>query len=340
MKPTMILGIETSCDETAVALVDNTKHIRAHALASQQQTHAPYGGVVPEVAARAHLEVLKDLTHQALHHAKADWPDITAIAATCGPGLIGGVMVGAMFGKAMAAAQHKPFIAINHLAAHALSPRLVADIAFPYLLLLVSGGHTQLVVVRGANHFSCLGTTRDDAAGECFDKSAKLLGLPYPGGPQLEKLADAGDATRFALPRPMVGQAGADFSFAGLKTAVRLVIEGKNFGAEDAPHLAASVQETIAHVLAERTENALSMAGKVEALVVAGGVAANGAVRQRLQAVAEKNRLPFVAPPLWLCTDNGAMIAHAGLERLAENPTINDQSIACRPRWPLEEMGG
>ena len=334
---TLVLGIETSCDETAAALVDSSKTLRAQKLASQIRAHAPYGGIVPEVAARAHLAVLEDLVRDALAEAKAEWTDIDAIAATTGPGLIGGVIVGATFAKAAAMARGLPFVAVNHLEGHALSPRLIADVPFPYLLLLVSGGHCQLLIVEGVGQYTRLGTTLDDAVGEAFDKVAKLLGLPYPGGPAIEKLAREGDAKAFDLPRPLKGRKGCDFSFAGLKTAVRNVLD-KTPDANTAD-LAAAFQMAVADTLADRTANAidafLNKHPDGKHLVVAGGVAANNALKERLARVANKAGLDLVAPPVSLCTDNAAMIAWAGLERfvLGANDPLD---FPCRPRWPLD----
>jgi N6-L-threonylcarbamoyladenine synthase len=336
----LVLGLETSCDETAVGIVDDERRVRANLVASQLAEHSPYGGVVPEIAARAHLDRLDDLVRRALAEAGVGLQDMSAIAATCGPGLIGGVMVGAMTGKALAAAAKLPFIAVNHLEAHALTPRLSHDVAFPYLLLLVSGGHCQLLLARGVGDYRCLGGTIDDAVGECFDKGAKLLGLGYPGGPLVEKAAAEGKAEACVLPRPMLGRPGCDFSFSGLKTAVRQVAaEGQCRNAD----IAAGLQAAIADILADRTANALKFLQDenivATTLVVAGGVAANQAIRARLTQLAAGFGLPFVAPPIALCTDNGAMIAWAGLERLRLGLT-DSLDVAARPRWPLESLAG
>ncbi len=332
----IILGIETSCDETAIGIVQD-RQILANVLASQLPLHAPYGGVVPEIAARAHLQQLDQLVKMALTEAKLDWTDIDGYAATCGPGLIGGVMVGAMFGKALAAARGKPFSAVNHLAAHALTVRLTDDVAFPYLLLLISGGHTQLLLAESVTRFTLLGDTLDDAAGECFDKSAKLLGLPYPGGPALELLARQGDARRYALPLPLLGAQSCDFSFSGLKTAVRQQAAILPPGDQQAhADLAAALQQTLATVLAEKCRRALVrvMPRQPTALVAAGGVAANQSIREALRQVAAAQGLELVAPPPALCTDNGVMIAWAGLERLRLG--LSDPlDTPARPRWPL-----
>jgi N6-L-threonylcarbamoyladenine synthase len=337
-KPRMyVLGLETSCDETAVGIVDEQRHILANRVATQLTEHKPYGGVVPEIAARAHLDRLDDLIHGALDDAKISLVDLAGIAATCGPGLIGGVMVGAMMGKSMAAVAKKPFIAVNHLEAHALTARLTNDVAFPYLLLLISGGHCQLLLVKGVGDYRRLGTTIDDAVGECFDKGAKLLGLGYPGGPALEEAAKKGDGRAFDLPRPLRGRAGCDFSFSGLKTGLRQVTETKN--PIPVADLAASLQTAIADILFDRTQNALAMLAEenesITALVVAGGVAANQTIRRSLAALAATHCIPCVVPPPALCTDNGVMVAWAGLERLGLGLT-DSFDFASRPRWPLD----
>jgi N6-L-threonylcarbamoyladenine synthase len=338
----ILLGLETSCDETAAGIVDDSRRILANRVTSQLAEHKPYGGVVPEIAARAHLDRLDDLIRLALEDAKIALADLTGIAATCGPGLIGGVMVGAMTGKAIAAVRKLPFIAVNHLEAHALTARLTHDVSFPYLLLLVSGGHCQLLLVKGVGDYRLLGTTIDDAAGECFDKGAKVLGLGYPGGPAVERAAAEGDPQVFDLPRPMLGRKGCDFSFSGLKTALRQKTEGRDRGSENTiSDLAASLQTAIADILVDRTKNALDMLAdeniKITALVAAGGVAANGVIRVRLtKLTGEDYGLPFVAPPADLCTDNGVMIAWAGLERLRLGLT-NGLDSAARPRWALDD---
>ena len=329
----LVLGLESSCDETAAALVTGEGRVLAHALAGQEAAHAPYGGVVPEIAARAHADALTPLIERALAEAGVALAQVDAVAATAGPGLIGGVMVGLVTGKALAHAANKPLIAVNHLEGHALSPRLVErDLEFPYLLLLVSGGHCQLLVVEGVGRYRRLATTIDDAVGEAFDKAAKLLGLGYPGGPAIERLAGEGDAQAVPLPRPLVGSGEPHFSFAGLKSAVARAVHSGEYSAAD---IAASFQQAAVDCLADRTERALDEAGPVTALVVAGGVAANRAVRARLTALAAGRDLRFVAPPGWLCTDNAAMIAWAGCERLALGMT-DDLSVAARPRWPLD----
>ncbi len=338
----IVLGIETSCDETAAALVGSDRRVRAERVLSQTREHAPFGGIVPEIAARSHLAHLEDMVRGALADAACDWKDIDAIAATTGPGLIGGVIVGATFAKAVALARGLPFVAINHLEGHALSARLSDDVPFPYLLLLVSGGHCQLLAVEGVGKYRRLGTTLDDAVGEAFDKVAKLLGLGYPGGPAIEKLARDGNPRRFELPRPLAGRPGCDFSFAGLKTAVRQIVDRGGVPDERArADLAASFQAAVADSLADRTGNAARIFANLHPagahLVVAGGVAANQALRARLAKVAEAHGLSLVAPPIRLCTDNAAMIAWAGVERLALG-LVSPLDIACRPRWPLEEL--
>jgi N6-L-threonylcarbamoyladenine synthase len=332
----IVLGLETSCDETAAALVDAERRILGETILSQLDEHRPYGGVVPEIAARSHLEHLDRLIERTMSEAKIGFGDLTGVAATGGPGLIGGVMVGVMMAKAIAAVRHLPFIAVNHLEGHALTARLTHGIEFPYLLLLVSGGHCQLLLVEDLGRYRRLGTTIDDAAGEAFDKAAKLLGLGYPGGPALERAAAVGEPSRIALPRPMLGRPGCDFSFSGLKTALRHRLA--EAGPSDTADLAASFQAAVIDCLADRTANAIVMAkslAPVKALVVAGGVAANGPLRQRIQDVAALGGLRLVAPPVKLCTDNAAMIAWAGIERLRRGLT-DGLDFAPRPRWPLD----
>ncbi|SFN98680.1 tRNA (adenosine(37)-N6)-threonylcarbamoyltransferase complex transferase subunit TsaD [Sphingomonas sp. OK281] len=327
----IILGIESSCDETAAALVTGDRQVLAHRLLGQEAAHAPFGGVVPEIAARAHVEALEPLIVAALADAGLKLADVDAIAATAGPGLIGGVMVGLVTGKALAHAAGKPLIAVNHLEGHALSPRLSdPDLEFPYLLLLVSGGHCQLLLVEGVGAYRRLATTIDDAAGEAFDKTAKLLGLGFPGGPAVERAAALGNPKAVPLPRPLKGSAEPHFSFAGLKSAVARVVG--QYSPED---LAASFQAAVVDCLIDRTTKALRTSHGATALVVAGGVAANTAVRSALQALASAHGLRFVAPPLWLCTDNAAMIGWAGAERFAAGLT-DPLDVAARPRWPLD----
>jgi N6-L-threonylcarbamoyladenine synthase len=330
---TIILGIESSCDETAAALVASDRRILSHKLAGQEAAHRPFGGVVPEIAARAHVEALEPLVAAALDEAGLDLTDVDAIAATAGPGLIGGVMVGLVTAKALAMAADKPLIAVNHLEGHALSPRLAdPDLQFPYLLLLVSGGHCQLLLVEGVGRYRRLATTIDDAAGEAFDKTAKLLGLGFPGGPAVERAAATGDPSAVKLPRPLVGSAEPHFSFAGLKSAV---LRARDAGIHAPQDIAASFQQAVVDCLIDRTRRAIARAPGATALVVAGGVAANGAIRGALQALAAEHGLPFSAPPLWLCTDNAAMIAWAGAERFAAGLT-DPLDVAARPRWPLD----
>ncbi|MCZ4340252.1 tRNA (adenosine(37)-N6)-threonylcarbamoyltransferase complex transferase subunit TsaD [Sphingomonadaceae bacterium G21617-S1] len=330
----LILGIESSCDETAAALVSSDGRILAHRLAGQEEAHRPFGGVVPELAARAHVEMAVPLVEGALADAGITLADVDAIAATAGPGLIGGVMVGLMTGKALAHAAGKPLIAVNHLEGHALSPRLAdPTLAFPYLLLLVSGGHCQLLLVRGVGDYRRLATTIDDAAGEAFDKTAKLLGLGFPGGPAVEAAARAGNPKAVPLPRPLVGSGDPHFSFAGLKSAV---LRARDAGLHSPQDIAASFQQAVVDCLVDRTRIAIDkVQGDVGALVVAGGVAANQTIRTALAGLAEGSGLTFAAPPLWLCTDNGAMIAWAGAERFAAG-LIDDMDVPARPRWPLD----
>jgi N6-L-threonylcarbamoyladenine synthase len=329
----LILGIESSCDETAAALVTSDRRILAHRLAGQEAAHRPYGGVVPEIAARAHVEILPTLIEEVLAEAKVGLNEVDAIAATAGPGLIGGVMVGLVTAKGLALASGKPLVAVNHLEAHALSPMLTEpDLDFPYLLLLVSGGHCQLLFVEGVGRYRRLATTIDDAAGEAFDKTAKLLGLGYPGGPAVERAAQDGDSKAVPLPRPLVGSAEPHFSFAGLKSAVLRAKETDRYSDED---IAASFQQAVVDCLVDRARRALEAAPEATALVVAGGVAANQAIRAALTDLAAANGLPFVAPPLWLCTDNAAMIAWAGALRF-EQGLIDGLDAPARARWPLD----
>lgn len=329
----IVLGIETSCDETAAALVDGERRILAQRIASQDDAHAPYGGVVPEIAARAHAERLAPLIAATMDDAGLTLSEIDAIAATAGPGLIGGVMVGLVSAKALAMASDKPLYAINHLEGHALSPRLAAPkLEFPYVLLLVSGGHCQILRVEGVGRYRRLATTIDDALGEAFDKSAKVLGLPYPGGPAIEKLAKKGDPDAVNLPRPLLGSREPHFSFAGLKSAV---LRAKESGAHADADIAASFQRAAIDCVLDRLNRALEDMEPVATLVVAGGVASNALIRSELQALAENHGMRFTAPPPALCTDNAAMIAWAGIERLdAFAPDPLD--FAARPRWPLD----
>jgi N6-L-threonylcarbamoyladenine synthase len=338
-----VLGIETSCDETAASVVrlaaDGTVSVLSSVIASQIDEHAPFGGVVPEIAARSHVEAIDGVAARAMREAGIGYGDLTGVAATAGPGLVGGVMVGLSFGKAVALARGLPLVAVNHLEGHAVSARLGADTPYPFLLLLVSGGHCQLLEVVGVGACTRLGSTIDDAAGEAFDKIAKAMGLPYPGGPALEKLAQGGDAARFPLPRALLGRDDCDFSFSGLKTAAARLAE-KTTAEADQRDLAACVQEAIARQLTDRTDKAMVAYAARHApgqrrFVVAGGVAANRHVRARLQAAAETRGFSFDAPPLAYCTDNAAMIALAGAERLAAGISDGLDAVA-RPRWPLD----
>ena len=341
-RPPVVLGIETSCDESGVALVDAERRVRAELLRGQLERHAPYGGVVPEIAARAHVEILDLLIERALAEAGMRFGDLAGVAATAGPGLIGGLLVGLTTAKAIAAAHRLPLLAINHLEAHALTARFTDQVEFPYLLLLVSGGHCQLLAVLAVGHYRRLGTTVDDALGEAYDKAAKMLDFGFPGGPAVERAARAGDPTRFALPRPMLGQPGCNFSFSGLKTALRQTIERLGPDALEPPllnDLCASFQAAAADVLVDRTRRAAELfktdypAGS--ALVVAGGVAANAYLRACLARPAGELNLRLIVPPPALCTDNGVMVAWAGLERLALG-LIDDLAVPARARWPLD----
>ena len=330
----LILGLESSCDDTAAALVTSDRRILAQAVVSQNDAHRPFGGVVPEIAARAHVEILPDLIRQVLAEAKVGIGDVDAIAATAGPGLIGGVMVALLTAKGLAISADKPLIAVNHLEGHALSPRLVdAKLDFPYLLLLVSGGHCQLLEVLGVGSYRRLATTIDDAAGEAFDKAAKLLGLSYPGGPAVERLAKDGDPAAVPLPRPLVGSGEPHFSFAGLKSAVQRAVASSEFPPAD---IAASFQQAVVDCLVDRTARALERSD-APTLVVAGGVAANQAIRSALEQLASDSGRRFSVPPSWLCTDNAAMIAWAGAERFALGLT-DDLSAPARARWPLDPL--
>lgn len=356
-----VLGLETSCDETAASVVRlsaSGAQVLSSVIHSQIDDHAAYGGVVPEIAARSHVEMIDGVTRRAMSEAGLDWSALDGVAATAGPGLVGGVMVGLSYGKAAALARGLPLIAVNHLEGHAVSARLGAETTYPFLLLLVSGGHCQLLEVRGIGDMSRLGTTIDDAAGEAFDKIAKAMGLGYPGGPALEKLAASGDGSRFDLPRALLGRKDCDFSFSGLKTAAsRLaqICETEH----DLADLADAVQKAIARQLAERTERAMkdyaeahpeladgalkqpspvgeAIGQKERLFVVAGGVAANKTIRRTLEDLATKHGFAFLAPPMAYCTDNAAMIALAGAERLEKGLT-SDIDVAARPRWPLDE---
>jgi N6-L-threonylcarbamoyladenine synthase len=339
----VVLGIETSCDESGaavVAVMAAGPKILSNLIHSQLAEHVRFGGVVPEIAARSHLDHLHPLISRALAEAGVTLGEVDGVAAAAGPGLIGGLIVGATMAKGLAWAANKAFLAVNHLEAHALTVRLTDEVDFPYLLLLVSGGHCQLLVCAGIGRYTRLGTTLDDAAGEAFDKTAKLIGLGYPGGPAIEAAAHDGDPYRFALPRPMKGRPGCDFSFSGLKTAVRQITSGSgSLDPRDQADLAASVELAICDALTDRTANAVTWfrreypAGTT--LVVAGGVAANQRLRKRLRSLAENTGLRFVAPPPELCTDNGAMIAWTGIERLRCG-LVDGLDAPLRPRWPLD----
>ena len=329
----IVLGLESSCDDSAVALVTGDRRILAQAVVGQNSAHQPFGGVVPEIAARAHVEILPGLIRQVLAEANMSVADVDAVAATAGPGLIGGVMVALLAGKGLALAAGKPLIAVNHLEGHALSPRLAdPGLEFPYLLLLVSGGHCQLLEVRAVGDYHRLATTIDDAAGEAFDKAAKLLGLPYPGGPAIEQLAKTGDPGAVPLPRPLVGSGEPHFSFAGLKSAVQRAVASDDFRRED---IAASFQQAVVDCLVDRARLALERSD-APSLVIAGGVAANQAIRNALADLASANGRGFSVPPAWLCTDNAAMIAWAGAERFAAGES-DPLDVPARARWPLDE---
>lgn len=345
-----ILGIETSCDETAVAILDDEKNILSHVLNSQIAIHQKYGGVVPEVAARGHVEILDVLILQALSEAKLQFKDIDAFAATAGPGLIGGVIVGLMAAKTLASVYKKPLIAVNHLEGHALTARLTADIKFPYLLLLLSGGHCQILLARAVGDYQKLGETIDDALGEAFDKVAQMLGLPYPGGPAVEKLAILGNENRFKFSRPLIDNGNkehlCDFSFSGLKTAVRREIEkltqaefshfttSQKINDQDKLDICASFQRVVCEIILNRLENVLRGDLEVKNLVIAGGVAANRYIFSKLENWASKRELKVIAPPINLCTDNAVMIAWAGIERFKLGIT-DDLNFKPKARWPL-----
>ncbi len=343
MTDPLILGLESSCDDTAAAVLRG-RHILSSVVMGQAELHAAFGGIVPEIAARAHAEKLDLAVEQAVAEAGVQLADLDAVAVTAGPGLIGGVLSGVMMAKGLAAGLGKPLIGVNHLAGHALTPRLTDGLAFPYLMLLVSGGHCQFLIVRGAQDFTRLGGTIDDAPGEAFDKTARLLGLPQPGGPSVEEAARGGDETRFRFPRPLLDRPGCDLSFSGLKTALlrmrdQIVAEQGGLYAQDRADLCAGFQAAVRDVLAEKTRRALALyldeTPESPAIAIAGGVAANNAIRGALQAVCDAAGVTFTAPPLRLCTDNAAMIAYAGAELLAAGERA-DMTLAARPRWPLD----
>jgi N6-L-threonylcarbamoyladenine synthase len=336
----MILGIETSCDETAVAIVNDRREVLAQSLQSQTREHVPYGGVVPEIAARSHLHYLRTQYAHALAESGLTLSQVDAIAVTAGPGLIGGVMVGLMFAKGLASAAKKPLVAVNHLEGHALTARFTDAVEFPYALMLLSGGHCQILEVQAVGQYRLLGATRDDALGEAYDKTAKMMGIAYPGGAAMEALARSGDAKRFALPRPMIGTDSCDFSFSGLKTAVRLALMEitctRPLTEQDKADMAASFEAAVCDVLIDRLRNALNRMNHsaLSACVIAGGVAANQAIRHALTPVVAEKNLPLIVPPPVLCTDNAVMIAWAGLERFRLGAR-DSLDIAPRARWPL-----
>jgi N6-L-threonylcarbamoyladenine synthase len=337
-----ILGIETSCDETAAAVVTDDKKILSNVILSQLAEHKRYGGVVPEIAARAHVDYIEKIIEQAMREAELEFYELDGVAVTSGPGLIGGVIVGVMAAKAIAAVTNKPLIAVNHLEGHALTARLTSDVSFPYLLMLVSGGHSQILAVEGIGKYKRLGTTIDDAVGEAFDKVAKMTGLGYPGGPQVEQYALKGNSKRFDFPRSMKGREGCDFSFSGLKTAVKREIDKVGqLQDEDISDICASFQATVADIMSDRINNAIQIFSSIypnaKDFVIAGGVAANKYLSEKLINVTEKYHFKLTTPPLKLCTDNAAMIAWAGVERLSLSLT-NSLDIQPRARWSLEEL--
>ena len=343
----LILGIESSCDETAASVIeraqDGSVKVLSSIIASQDKEHAPYGGVVPEIAARAHMVKLDSIIERAIAQAAIDYRDLAAIAATAGPGLIGGVIAGLMSAKGLAMSLDIPLIAVNHLEGHALSPRLSGTCEFPYLLLLISGGHTQLLSVKGLGDYHRLGSTVDDAAGEAFDKTAKVMGLGFPGGPKVERRAKPGNPTAIALPRPFRGKDHADFSFAGLKTAVARAFDASDKTKKTKADIAASFQQAVCDVLTERSARAMTLyRADIDALttepqrfVVAGGVAANAQIRSALETLCTEHNFSLLAPPLKFCTDNAAMIALAGAEHFARGQ-FSDLDVRARPRWPLD----
>jgi len=346
----VILGIESSCDETAASILrrkaDGQIDLRSSIVSSQDKEHAPFGGVVPEIAARAHMLKLERIIDQAVSQSGLDYGDIDAVAATAGPGLIGGVIAGLLGAKGLAMSLGKPLIAVNHLEGHALSPRLSEMCPFPYLLLLISGGHSQLLSVTGLGQYKRLGSTVDDAAGEAFDKTAKVMEFGFPGGPNVERWAKKGDPDSIALPRPFKGKPHADFSFAGLKTAVARAWEASDQSDTAKANIAASFQRAVADILADRTQRAMQLFKQTtnhlanddgpQRFVVAGGVAANKELRARLEQLCQDNNFALKAPPLKFCGDNAAMIALVGAEKFVLGQ-VDDMAIAARPRWPLDE---
>lgn len=338
----IVLGIESSCDETACAIVSDERKILSSVVWSQYDEHRRFGGVVPEIAARAHLEKCDLLVEEALKQAGKKFSDLSAVAVAAGPGLIGGVLVGVMTAKSIALAHNLPFVAVNHLEGHALTVRLSHPVSFPYLLLLTSGGHCQVLVVKGVGQYEKLGATIDDSAGEAFDKVAKMLDIGYPGGPNLEKRAAQGTSHKFTFPVPMKGRKGCDFSFSGLKTSVRTCIEKNSpLSEQDKSDICASFQTAVVQQMSDRLKHAIAIAcekyPEIKDLVVAGGVAANQTVRSMIQKLADDNHLIFSAPPIGLCTDNGVMIAWAGLERYRQGLT-DGLDFKARPRWPLDSL--
>lgn len=341
MKKLKVLGIESSCDDTAVAVIDSDLNILSNIVISQNKEHELYKGVVPEIAARSHMHNLEAATNMALAQSGLVISEIDVIAATAGPGLIGGVIVGSMFAKAIASVLGKPFIAINHLEGHALTARLTDKVPYPYLLLLVSGGHCQYVVIKGLADYQIIGSTIDDAVGEAFDKVGKMLGLEFPGGPKIEELSKLGDPSRFDFPRPLINQKNCNMSFSGLKTAVRLKIEELGLlKSQDISDISASFQKTVTEIIVKKTRIAISEYESISSgknLVVSGGVAANSSIRKALLEVAISLGYNFVAPPIKLCTDNAAMIAFAGLERFKAG-IINNVDFKPRARWSLDDL--
>lgn len=333
-----ILGIETSCDETAASVVNDKREILSNIVVSQIEEHQQYGGVMPEVASRAHLNYLQQTVDLALKESKLSLQDMDAVAVTAGPGLVGGLLVGLMFAKGLCFAANKPLLAINHLEGHALTARLTNEVEFPYLMLLVSGGHCQILVVEKIGVYYKLGATLDDAVGESFDKVAKMMGLDYPGGPMIEKLSLKGDESAYKFPRPMKGREGCDFSFSGLKTAVRTIIQKIELTEQAKSDISASFQRTIADILLDRLNNAIEISRKthpnIKQLVIAGGVAANQYLLGKVRDSMLEYNIETIAPPIKLCTDNGAMIAWAGVERFKEG-LIDNLNVEPKPRWPL-----
>ena len=337
----IVLGIETSCDETSAAIVSSNKKILSNVISSQIDIHRPYGGVVPEIASRSHVQKIDEVIKISLQKANVQIENVDAIAATAGPGLIGGLIVGLLASKAIALSINKPLIGINHLEAHALMPRLTNEINFPYLLLLVSGGHTQILEIHGVRKYKLLGTTLDDACGECFDKVGKMLDLGFPGGPAIENAAKFGDEEAIQLPRPMINHLTLDFSFSGLKTAVLNKIS-KPISQEIKNNIAASFQKSVGDILYKKIEKASNNFYKSYSfkpnIVFSGGVASNHYLKSRLLDLSKLNKVDFYAPPRELCTDNGAMIAWAGIERLFKNPKTCEYEIEVNPRWQLDEI--